>query len=570
MSEQILGIRLLDAQKYLLLESWNKPYSVWACSRNFGKTFIGAIFMMLKFLLFENQKIYIISSVGSQSQECFKKIEDIAKQRINSIKSLKDIFSGELVVSSANTDGFTHNPASFHTMSYNNSEIFTLNGNPDNNRSKRASLVFFDEAGFSSDEIVLISEAFATQDSNFATSTEDNFCLDAQRKQCPTQLIYASSASDISTIFYARYKEFSKRMILGDTRYFVADMPCNVALEPYMDGELHAPLLKKSIVDNAMKSNKEKALREYYNKFTLDGGETQIIKRSQIVRNSTLFLPQISNNNNDKFILAVDPARSFDNSIFGAMKLVYDKEIGYYGEIANCVNFVEVGNKKKVSMKTTPDQIQYVREMLLVYNNNNPDYENIDSLLIDSGAGGGGISAWGDGLLEEWTDSKGKKHKGFIDNEFDLYKDIAERYPNNSDKLSLISPQKYKKQMVEELIELMSLDLIKFPKEYDGKGFINIAIDNKDERSIKEYHLSLEEEIALINIDIMKTEVTSIHRSKSSNGNVSYDLPKDKENKIHDDRFYTLCLLAHRLYELRRGDKLHQEDETDWNNFCMW
>lgn len=62
--EQILGIKLLDSQKYLLQESWTKPYVLWCCSRNFGKSFLGAIFMILKFLLFENQQIYIISSVG--------------------------------------------------------------------------------------------------------------------------------------------------------------------------------------------------------------------------------------------------------------------------------------------------------------------------------------------------------------------------------------------------------------------------------------------------------------------------------------------------------------------------
>src|SRR5690606_4860359 len=107
----------------------------WCCSRNFGKSFLGAILMILKFLLYENQQIYIISSVGSQSQETFMKIERIAQQRIESTKSLKDVFSQEVVTNGNNKDGFTHNPASFNVKSYNGSEIHTLNGNPDNNRS---------------------------------------------------------------------------------------------------------------------------------------------------------------------------------------------------------------------------------------------------------------------------------------------------------------------------------------------------------------------------------------------------------------------------------------------------
>lgn len=565
--EQILGIKLLDAQKYILQESWTKPYVLWCCSRNFGKSFLGAIFMILKFLLFENQQIYIISSVGSQSQETFMKIEKIAKQRIESTKSLKDIFRNEVVTSPANQDGFTHNPASFHTLSYNGSEIFTLNGNPDNNRSKRATLVFFDEAGFSSDEIVLISEAFATQDSNFATSTDEGFNLDTQRKKNPTQLIYASSSSDVDTIFYKRYREFSKKMFLGDTRYFVADIPCDIPLNPLMDGEVHPPLLKKEQVDNAMKSNREKAMREYYNRFTTDGGDAQVFKRGVLVRNSTIQLPQLFNKtNNEKFVLAFDPARSYDNSICSAMKVIHDPNIGWYGEICNVVSMLDIEKKKKTPMRT-PEQINYFKDLLLNYNGNSPDYENILAVMFDSGAGGGGISAFADNLLSEWTDSKGNLHKGLIDLKHDEYKDLAHKYPNAADKLRLISPKKYKKQMVEELKELLDLDLIKFTKEYDGKGYINQIIDNEKERKIKEHHLTLDEEIALINIDLMKEETVAIHRFRSGNGNVSYDLPKDKENKIGDDRFYTLLMLAHFLYELRRENITNiKHPDIDWAN----
>lgn len=142
-AEDLLGVKLLDAQKYILNMTWNAQYSVWACSRNFGKSFLGSIFMMLKWLLFEGQSIYIVGSVGSQSIECFKKLEDIAMQRIQSSRSLKDIFANETKKSPACKTGFVHNPSSHTVFSYNDSGIFTLNGDPDNIRSKRATLVFF-------------------------------------------------------------------------------------------------------------------------------------------------------------------------------------------------------------------------------------------------------------------------------------------------------------------------------------------------------------------------------------------------------------------------------------------
>lgn len=66
--EDLLGIKLFDAQKYILESSWNAAHCVWACSRNFGKSFIGAVFLILKAILYENQSIYIVSSVGDQAK----------------------------------------------------------------------------------------------------------------------------------------------------------------------------------------------------------------------------------------------------------------------------------------------------------------------------------------------------------------------------------------------------------------------------------------------------------------------------------------------------------------------
>lgn len=138
--EDLLGIRLFDAQKMILQESWNKPHVLWCCSRNFGKSFLGAVFMILKAILYENQAIYIISSVGEQSKETFTKIEEIVL-RIGktsaSIRSLKDIVEKETKKTATNKTGFSHNPAGYHVEFYNGSEIFTLNSNPDNARSKQ-------------------------------------------------------------------------------------------------------------------------------------------------------------------------------------------------------------------------------------------------------------------------------------------------------------------------------------------------------------------------------------------------------------------------------------------------
>jgi hypothetical protein len=66
------------------------------------------------------------------------------------------------------------------------------------------------------------------------------------------------------------------------------------------------------------------------------------------------------------------------------------------------------------------------------------------------------------------------------------------------------------------------------------------------------HQLNVESELAYINIDLLKEELVSIYSFKSSNGNVRYDLPPDKQNKIGDDRAYTLAMLAWYLQQLRR------------------
>lgn len=107
--------------------------------------------------------------------------------------------------------------------------------------------------------------------------------------------------------------------------------------------------------------------------------------------------------------------------------------------------------------------------------------------------------------------------------------------------------------MVDELIELMDIGVIKFPYEYK-QDFISISNVNENDEKIEHYQLSEHEIASLVNIDLMKTETTSIYKYENAEKTTkTYALAKDKEGTMHDDRFYVLIMLAHRLYELRRG-----------------
>lgn len=135
-AEHIFGVKFLDYQKYVFMETWTKPYVVWCMGRGSGKSILGALFLMTKSLLVPQHKSYILCGVGSQSIEMFTKLEQLTKQEIASFKGFTDIFYDE-IIKGGNSDGFVHNPASYTTKLYNASQIFTLNGAFDNNRSKQ-------------------------------------------------------------------------------------------------------------------------------------------------------------------------------------------------------------------------------------------------------------------------------------------------------------------------------------------------------------------------------------------------------------------------------------------------
>ena len=60
------------------------------------------------------------------------------------------------------------------------------------------------------------------------------------------------------------------------------------------------------------------------------------------------------------------------------------------------------------------------------------------------------------------------------------------------------------------------------------------------------------QEIALSNIDALKEEMVNIVRKERDSGKDSFDLTPEKQNKLHDDRFYCVCMAAYCLSEKRR------------------
>lgn len=568
------NIELLDAQALAIQRSWNCPHVLICASRGIGKSTIIDLELMAKDSLFCNVWSYIASGTGDQAQQTFNVLEKLANDNIDTFSgSTGKIFKDEVVVKAASGDGFSHNPSGFNYELYNGSQTVTLNSNTDAKRGFRGSVIF-DECGFLSEEMVKVYGAFAIVDKSFRTGKVGGKSIDPIRQRTfatdiPNQLFYISSASSTDTPFYKLYRDFAKQQIMGNPDYLCLHLDCEIAFAPTLKGEIIAPLLSRETVRTEMRTNKEKALREYFCQFTTEAGADAIVKRGVITRNEETRKPLLENGNgNRKFIISYDPARQRDNSFILVME-VYEVENAdgskdIRGRLVNGINLLDVGKKIKSPMQT-PDQVEYLKKIILAYDGGTDAYDNILGIYIDAGSGGGGVNI-ADYLMQDWTDEAGTLHRGLIDREFS--KDYISRYPNAVDKIHLMAPAAFKSIMYESMIEMLHQDKVSFTASYDNRGYLTVFDTNDEllseerkkiegklkkqkipedvfEAKVKEelakvqsvntkvIKLDYWEEVALKQMDALKEEVVNMTRKKRDSGKDSFELTADKANKLH-------------------------------------
>ena len=552
--QRFMGIELMDFQRYVIYNSWNRDFLLWLACRNWGKSTLLAIYPMARSLLIPNHVTYFIGNTGEQAKETFKKMEKIAKRELESFVGSTDLFMNELVINSSLSDGFIHNPASFQCQLFNGSEIFTLNSDIINIKGKRASLVCYDEAGWFNSELFTQTEQFVNQNENFKLGVGNTNIAWYEPKGFSKQLLYASSASDTSYEFYSKYKNFCEQMILGNPLYFVCDFNVDTVLHPTVSGDPVEPLISQDKVDKAMMDNKEKAERELYNKFSSDTHDGQIVNRSTIMKNEVRRPPLLSNDGSHLFVCAYDSARMHDNSIVGWAELIDDPDMGWIMKIQNVHSMVDIHTKNKTPLRL-PEQVQSLKDMIVDYNGvGKPDYENIKCIICDAGAGGQMIGGISDHLLEDWVGKDGKIHKGIIDRDHKANESAVRQYSDAADIMKLVEPRRYRNEVFDAAEQMTKLGVVEFPASADGRDYI-ITID--DDGNEHQYDLSFEEQLALTQIDLMKDEIVLMCKY-SSNGAVTYNYPPEKRNKVPDDRAFVYGLLCWYLAGLRRGQIINK------------
>ena len=92
--KEILNVNLLPTQLLILKQMWTHKFPMLIASRGFGKSFLLAVYCMLRMLIMPGRRIVIAGAAFRQSKVVFGYMEQIWRNA----PILRDIFSGQTVV----------------------------------------------------------------------------------------------------------------------------------------------------------------------------------------------------------------------------------------------------------------------------------------------------------------------------------------------------------------------------------------------------------------------------------------------------------------------------------------
>ena len=514
---------------------------------------------MARNLLFPKLQTQIISSVGRQANDTHQTMENIAKGNIKTLISENSVFVDELVKSKADSDGFTHDPKKGNAcVLMNGSSIRAVAGTAKTMRGRRSNCNVYDEAGFIGPDIYDVTEPFMGQSAGFKLGS--TYDPEVYPEEIPNIRLYIGSASDTNSLFYQKYKEGTKQMLAGNDKYFVADINCDIPKAPTRNGIPVKPLLSQEEIDRKMRENEIVAMREYYNIFDHFDLEDSVVSRSDIYANSETFVPVLNwGGKKHKYIICYDPASKNDNAPVLVSEIFKNEDEEICLRTIHMENLiVRYGDGSLRPMKIE-EQAQRIRELLFEYNGkeNVAPYENV-TLLIDLGTGGQAPAIMQE-LCKDWTDAKGHIHPGVYDENDESSRRWAETYPHAiSGCLIGVEPRKYRNQLFEATKALVPSGYVKFSPPCPK--FDTLVLDDGTERK-----LSKNEQASLIQMDLMKEEIASVVRSKSVKGVITYGLPPEKRNKMHDDRAYVFAMSCWQLSQLRSDDIFGEGVSLDYS-----
>lgn len=169
-------------------------------------------------------------------------------------------------------------------------------------------------------------------------------------------------------------------------------------------------------------------------------------------------------------------------------------------------------------------------------------------------------------LVKDWTDDSGMSHPGVTDENYPDMVRWSEAFPHAvKERFRLLEPRALRNKFFEAMKEEIPSGHVKMP--VDAPKFDVLVMEGVDEKGKpyrEERKLGKDELAAMIQIDLMKEEAVSIVRAKTAAGNITYGLPPEKKNKMHDDRVYVLAMFCWWVKQLQIDETLGESPEVDY------
>ncbi len=309
-AEELFGLVLSGHQKDGLLQLWNHPLPILNWSRGMSKTFLAALYFVLRGVLFKGVKIGLIAPSFRQEKEIIEKINEIRDIASEKGFPLLEKSIQRFVVGS--------NDAYVRFTNGSRIECVPIGGSQKGgtSRGKRFHIVFVDEYAFLDESII--------------TRTAKPFLNVKSRnpikygKHYQNQLIIASSSWFKENHFYKTIESYSEAISAGSDKHVVSQFNI-LDFKPTSDYNLDW----ESITENMRTMPRADFEMEYMNKFPSISTPILGIKSIKMMFDSIKtdeIGVEMSGLPKEEYIIACDPAEVMggDNACIVVVRLYRD------------------------------------------------------------------------------------------------------------------------------------------------------------------------------------------------------------------------------------------------------
>ena len=560
----LFNIELHPMQIVILQEFWNRPFPMYIASRGCGKSFLLALYSVLRCAFFPGTKIVVVGAAFRQSKIIFEYMETIWRNS----PILRSIFSG-------NDDG-PRRDVDRCTIRFGDSwTIAVPMGDGSKIRGLRAHIIIADEfASISPDIYETVVSGFAAVSASPIQNVKEqarraamnqaglwNEELEVLNDKMGNQAIISGTA-DYAFKHFASYWRRYKAIIesRGDTNkleeIFKGEVPSNFNWKDYSIIRIPYELIPKGFMDDKQVARAKATIHsgiynmEYAACFTADSDgffkrsliESCVVndKKPTVINNRTILFDAITQGNSSlQYVYGIDPASEQDNFSIVVIEIHPDHNRIVYCWTTNRNNFKE---RQKTGLVAEHDFYGFcarkIRNLIKLF----------PPIKIGMDAQGGGVA------IEEALHDPAKLQDG----EILIWPSIDYEKPKDTDAqpglhiidLIQFARADWTSQANHGLRKDLEDKVLLFPR-FDQLT-LGLALD-KEGKDILDSNLntiydSLSE--CVLEIEELKNELTTIVMTQTSSGNGARDrwdtpevkMPNGKKGRLRNDRYSALVI----------------------------